>query len=544
MNHRPTRSGAPACPCPRFPAHIRIGAACIIAAASLALVSGLASAAPEMPALKCLDTPNAFQTRRYVPTSLPVFAQSRDKLPQPVVTDTPGVERLYWKAWELAFRNLKQPDARSGFVSNFIDPAFNQNTFQWDSCFMVLFANYAEPMFHAVGSFDNFYAKQHPDGFIMREITRATGEDFHFGSPADFANPPLFSWVEWQSYLSTGDRSRFVDVLPVLARHYRWLQRNRRRDDGFYWNTGLGSGLDDLRRGPADACLDMTCQQALNAYCIALIAEAVGDREAASYFRAENRQLAAMVNQKMWDGASGFYYDLDKDRKPAGVKTVLGFWPLVARIATPAQAERLVAHLTDEREFWRLNVVPALAACEQGYTADGQYWNGAVWAPTNYMVIKGLQAYGYEALASRVTARYLGNMVRVLDDTGTIFENYAPDKPVGHGVRDMVGWSGDGPIALLIENILGIRPDAAHSAIIWRPRLRGENGIRNLRVGRTCVSLVASAPARGVRTLRMSADGPVKVTVDTGVGQPESYSLGGGEKTVQVRIRSRDLLRD
>lgn len=454
------------------------------------------------------------------------------------------MERLYWKAWELAFRNLKQPEPRSGFVSNFIDPAFNQNTFQWDTCFMVLFANYAEPAFHAVGSFDNFYAKQHPDGFIMREITRATGEDFHFGAPEDYANPPLYSWVEWQSYLSTGDRSRFVDVLPVLVRHYRWLQQNRRREDGFYWNTGLGSGLDDLRRGSAHASLDMTCQQALNAYHIALIAETVGDREAASYFQAENRHIAAMVNAKTWDEATGFYYDLQEDRKPTGVRTILGFWPLVARIATPAQAERLVAHLRDEREFWRLNVVPALAACEQGYTADGQYWNGAVWAPTNYMVIRGLQAYGYEDLASRVTARYLRNMVRVLDDTGTILENYAPDKPVGHGVRDMVGWSGVGPIALLIENILGVRPEAASSAITWRPRLRGESGVRNLPVGRRRVTLIASPLARGTRTVRMSADGPISVTVDTGLGQPVKYSLRGEDTVVKLRFRARDLLRD
>ena len=40
--------------------------------------------------------------------------------------------------------------------------------------------------------------------------------------------------------------------------------------------------------------------------------------------------------------------------------------------------------------------MPALAADEPGYTPDGQYWNGAVWAPTNYMVVKGLQDYGFE----------------------------------------------------------------------------------------------------------------------------------------------------
>jgi glycogen debranching enzyme len=475
---------------------------------------------------------------------LPTFADSRDKLPQPIVADHPEWERLYWKAWELAFRNLKQPEPASGFVSNFIDPAFNQNTFQWDSCFMVLFANYAEPSFHAIGSLDNFYTKQHPDGFIMREITRATGQDFHFGSPDDFANPPLFSWVEWQSYLMTGDRSRFRDVLPALVKHYRWLQENRRREDGFYWNTGLGSGLDDLRRGPAADWLDTTSQQAQNAYYIAMIADSIGERATAEYFRAENRRLADMVNRRMWDEETGFYYDLRADGTPTRVKTVLGFWPLLARIASPEQAARLARRLSDEREFWRPDVVPALAADQDGYTPDGQYWNGAVWAPTDYMAVKGLQAYGYEDLASRVTARYLANMTQVLETTGTIWENYAPEKPVGHGVRDMVGWSGVGPIALLIENILGVRGQAADGGVLWRPRLRGANGVRGLTVGKVRVTLIAGPLSRGKRSLTMTVDHPLTVTVDTGIGTPKAFRLSPGTFQTVERFQARDVLRD
>ena len=362
--------------------------------------------------------------------------------------------RLYWKAWELAFAHLKQPAPGSGFVSNFIDPAFNANTFQWDTCFMVLFAHYAEPTFHAIGSLDNFYAKEHPDGFLCREINRATGQDQYFGGIQNAINPPLFSWVEWQNYLQTGDRSRFRDILPPLVKQYLWLKANRRRPDGLYWNTGLGAGEDDLmRNATAYDWLDMTAQQAQNAYYLGRIADAVGDQATAPFFAAENASLARLVNARMWDAKTGFYYDLTQQGQPTGIKTALGFWPLLAHIATPAQARALVVHLQNTNEFWRENVVPALAHDEAGYTAEGQYWNGAVWAPTNTMVVKGLQDYGYEDLATRVTTVYLTNMADVLDKTGTIWENYAPEHPTGHGARDMVGWSGDGPIALLIENI-------------------------------------------------------------------------------------------
>lgn len=486
--------------------------------------------------------PNVFQIRRYRAIPLPTFASSRPHLPQPFLDDHPEWTRLYWKAWELAFQHLKQPVPGSGFVSNFIDPAFNANTFQWDSCFMVLFAHYAEPDFHAIGSFDNFYAKQHHDGFICREISRATGEDVYFGGIVNAVNPPLFSWVEWENYRLTGDKSRFRDVLPPLIRYYRWLQANRRRQNGLYWNTGLGAGEDDLvRNSTAYSWVDMTSQQAQNAFYIARIAEAVGDQKTAAYFDAENRHLARLITQTQWDPNTGFFYDLTSRGKPTGIKTALGFWPLLARVATPAQARSLVQHLEKPNEFWRENVVPALAHDQPGYSAEGQYWNGAVWAPTNYMVIKGLQEYGYEDLASRVTSIYLANMATALVKRHTIWENYAPEHPVGHGVRDMVGWSGDGPIALLLENILGVRADATSHRAFWRPRLPGRNGVRHLTVGNTHLSLVASALTHGRRTLTLTTDRPFTVAVDTGIGKPAVFHLTPGTTTKTLPARSLGL---
>ncbi|HTQ09023.1 MAG TPA: trehalase family glycosidase [Fimbriimonadaceae bacterium] len=514
--------------------------------ALIALGIAMSMSAPNEPGQKevvpLADRPNVFKLRKYEPRPNPTFSEARASLPEPVVADHPDWETLYWKAWDLAFSHLMQPAPESGFVSNFIDPAFNNNTFQWDTCFMLMYAHYAEPSFHAIGSLDNFYARQHDDGYICREIVRKTGQDFVFGSIDDTINPPLFSWVEWENYLLTGDKSRFKDVLPPLARYYRWLRNNRRRENGLYWNTGLGSGEDDLVRSKtAYSWVDMTAQQAANAYYIARIAEQVGEKQAESYFDKENRELSKLVNDSMWDRGTGFYFDLKQDGASTGIKTVLGFWPMLAHIASSDQAGKLVEHLRDPKEFWRPNVVPALAADEEGYRADGQYWNGAVWAPTNFMVVKGLENYGYEDLASQITARYLGNMSSVLDRTGTIWENYAPESATGHGVRDMVGWSGDGPIALLIENILGIRGLASSREVFWRPRLAGENGIRKLMVGSAHVDLIAGAVGDGSRELTMTTDQPITIRVDSGIGKPITLKLAAGETKRRVKSATLDL---
>lgn len=45
----------------------------------------------------------------------------------------------YWRAWEIAFGNLRKPVPGSGFVSPYIGAAFNGCIFMWDSAFMMLF---------------------------------------------------------------------------------------------------------------------------------------------------------------------------------------------------------------------------------------------------------------------------------------------------------------------------------------------------------------------------------------------------------------------
>ena len=167
---------------------------------------------------------------------------------------------MYWKAWELAFNNFHEPASGSGFVSQFIDAAFNQNIFLWDTCFMTMFCNVAYPLVPGIGSLDNFYAKQHTDGEICREIGRATGVDYAEwvnredkglfsrwgwnGAPnapviyrgratpqppplltLDALNHPIFDWAELESYRMTGDVERLNLVYEPLLHYYRALEK-------------------------------------------------------------------------------------------------------------------------------------------------------------------------------------------------------------------------------------------------------------------------------------------------------------------------------
>jgi hypothetical protein len=171
-----------------------------------------------------------FHKKQYIEAPLPTFSESRKSLPSPILEGNPEWVEMYWKCWDLAFTHLRKPDPNSPFVSNYIDEAFNNKIYQWDTVFMVMFWRYAHAVFPAVESFDNFYCRQHPDGYICRAIFengKIAGQDYSQEfTPRwrDSINPPLFSWAEVECYRVSGDKTRFAEVLPVLEKYVEWLR--------------------------------------------------------------------------------------------------------------------------------------------------------------------------------------------------------------------------------------------------------------------------------------------------------------------------------
>jgi len=143
---------------------------------------------------------------------LPLFPRVQAVLPEPVWPARPPVIDCYWRAWELAFGNLQQPTPANGFVANYCDTAFNGNLFLWDSAFVTFFGVYGRRAFDFQATLDNFYAKQHPDGFICRELCEDDGADtFHRFDPSS-TGPNVLPWAEWNHYRHTGDSQRLERV--------------------------------------------------------------------------------------------------------------------------------------------------------------------------------------------------------------------------------------------------------------------------------------------------------------------------------------------
>lgn len=136
----------------------------------------------------CADSPtvagNSFRHARPNTAPPPSFAAARLCLPEPFWDGHGKAIRCYWKSWELAFANLQRVTSANGFIEPFIDSAFNDCLFMWDSVFTLLFCRYGRCAFDFQRTLDNIYAKQHADGFLSREIHESDGRDqFHRYDP-------------------------------------------------------------------------------------------------------------------------------------------------------------------------------------------------------------------------------------------------------------------------------------------------------------------------------------------------------------------------
>jgi hypothetical protein len=432
---------------------------------------------------------NSFRNQAYTPAPLPEY--DPDALPALVADGHPRWVAMYDWAWQRAFHNLRQPEPGSGFIARFIDPAFNANTFLWDTCFMALFMRYAPHTGIATGSLDNFYARQHDDGFICREISTYTGRDMFAPQDPRSTGPNILAWTE--SLLAQGERSmdRWRAVFPVLVAYHRWWALWRAHPDGGMWTSGWGSGMDNQTRVPAseyhhrgytwaDACM----QQALSCHHLLRMGERIGRDEFQAELQAEYNRLRTLINGRLWDEASGFYYDRAPDGTLSTTKSIGAYWGLPGDVVPPERAARLIAHLTNPGTFGRPHPVPTISHDSPDYNPHGGYWQGGVWSPTNYMVLQGLHERGQHALAHDIALRHLDMLAQVFAETGTVYENYAPERaargaPSG---KDFVGWTGLSAIAVPIEFAIGLRREG-DDAIGWDVRLRERHGVLRYPLG-------------------------------------------------------------
>lgn len=209
---------------------------------------------------------------------------------------------------------------------------------------------------------------------------------------------------------------------------------------------------------------------------LATVAEALGLGSEARAHAARADAIGAALRERMWDDAGGIYTDVDASTgSRTGVRSAVGFYPLLTDLPDARQVERLLDTLTDPTAFWTEFPLPASALDDPWFDAEGLWkgkrhncpWNGRVWPMTNSHVLEGLLGHWTRghARAGATAATLLQRFVRLLFHDGDLsrpdaFEHYNPHTGRACVFRGIDDYQHSWVLDPLIRGVGGLEPTA------------------------------------------------------------------------------------
>jgi len=312
----------------------------------------------------------------------------------------------------------------------------------------------------AEGSQRVYMEQQREDGLIAyRHGPRGLQDYPHKNEPTTSA--PFFSWINLEVFKAGKDRQFLAEAYASGTKYVEWLIKNRDTDhDGtFEWGpNGIIENVRDWYNAVFQVsaeryldvdkedisdeleCLDLTLMVIKEERSLSKMADILGKNAEAKKWMGLADTTSRLVNERMWDETTGFYYSVNKKDHTFQFMTrdlkrqeIIGFLALWAEAAPKDRAARLIQTLTDTTKFWRKYGVPTLSAQDKWYNPNVDYcckWNGPVWMLWDYLVYDGLKHYGYNELAHQLAGKMVSAVNVQLSKNHNYWESYSPDNEV------------------------------------------------------------------------------------------------------------------
>jgi Mannosylglycerate hydrolase MGH1-like glycoside hydrolase domain len=330
--------------------------------------------------------------------------------------------------------------------------------FDWDNFFAAYMAGLANRDLAYANAIEMVNSLT-PGGFVPN-FARAKGWDSY-----DRSEPPVGSIVLLALYQKYGDKWLLRDTFDSMLRWNRWWAEKRDIQGYLAWgstpndapwerddtsvNTAQGaryeSGLDnspmyddvpyDSNRHVMElADVGLMSLYIADCHALAKIADTLGRGQEAEEIRGRAQKYAKSL-QTLWDDSTGIFRNknlrtgkLDEHLSPTN------FYPLLAKVATPGQAARMVSeHLMNPREFWAEWVIPATPRNEAAFQ-DQNYWRGRIWGPMNFLVYLGLRNYNLPAARAQLVQKSRTLFLKEWQTNRHVHENYNAILGVGDDV--------------------------------------------------------------------------------------------------------------
>ena len=405
--------------------------------------------------IRTADSVKNFMLKTYFDDNLILYA----KVPR--IAFKSQTEKLaYLSAFNLARGCMYPPSGKTKY--NFY--VFSRNPlWGWghghqvlhESLSMLAYA-YMDPI-SAEGSQRVYMEQQRDDGLIAYRHGPRGLQDYPHNNVST-TSAPFFSWINLEIYEAAKDKDFLADAYASGSRYVEWLIKNRDTDhDGtFEWGpygiienvrdwynavfqVSAERYLDVDKEDISDEleCLDLTLMVIKEETSLSKMANILGKTGESKKWKNLADTTSKLVNERMWDETTGFYYSVNKKDHSFQFMTrdlkrqeIIGFLALWAEAAPKERAERLIRTLTDTTKFWRKYGVPTLSAQDPWYSPYVDYcckWNGPVWMLWDYMVYDGLRTYGYDDLAHQLANKMMSAVTVQLSKNHNYWESYSPD---------------------------------------------------------------------------------------------------------------------
>jgi neutral trehalase len=399
------------------------------------------------------------------------------------------------------------------FVSS--EEAIEQNATIFSTFFLV----YSNKLYPTCAGLDCFYSKQEPNGAIRCAYSTADGSPVPDPTNPEGVGMPLFAWAEFNHYHKTANKKRIREVVAIIDKYNEWLDVTFKRPNGLYETPLSATGWWNTPREDAAYFLDFNAAMAINAVYMSALSDLLNDKDMSIRYKQRYFALKTRINSLMWDADSGFYYDIDKREKKIMVKTLAGYWPLLAEIPNIDKADRLISKLSDPAVFGAEHPFPSVALNEKSFHEDGHGYSGSVFPHLTFMVLKGLERYQKYDFARECAIRHLYFVLDSMSPDGdhhkgALWEAYLPTRegpalpppgiPAGavpaeaaFPRKQYFADTALSTISIMIENVIGFFISLPRKTVDWVVPNMEIMGIENLSLKKNLITILSNKSMRG-----------------------------------------------
>lgn len=371
----------------------------------------------------------------------------------------------YWP--KLTRFNPKDSDSLIGLPEPYVVPAYEEGhefdfneLYYWDSYFMIQSLLDEEHKELVMGILENLFSL-----FARFKIIPNASRTYLMGR----SQPPLLT-------------SFILDVYQAYRLDKKWLAKSMKIAEEEYHTVWMGTTKPNARQvyqglsryydinylndlAETESGWDFTPRfgrRVLNYLPVdlnsllykyetdfAYASDLLGEKAKAEKWRQLAHHRQTTVNRLMWSDLRGLYFDYNYAKERRGyVASLAAYYPMWTGMASKQQAAKLVSSL---RKFESKGGLTTTDATQVGQLLPGAqltqwaYPNG--WAPLHFIVVKGLQRYGYHDDAKRIALKWIKTNLDWFNEYGVFLEKYnvvQPGKPPAKGAypsQTGFGWT-------------------------------------------------------------------------------------------------------